>query len=31
MDISLCKLNGNILEWVGANNPIWLINPKSVE
>jgi serine phosphatase RsbU (regulator of sigma subunit)/Tfp pilus assembly protein PilF len=28
MDISLCKLKGNILEWSGANNPLWVINPK---
>jgi len=26
MDISLCKLTGNRLEWSGANNPIWIIS-----
>jgi tetratricopeptide (TPR) repeat protein len=25
MDISLCKLTGNLLEWSGANNPLWII------
>jgi tetratricopeptide (TPR) repeat protein len=25
MDISLCKLTGNTLEWSGANNPLWVI------
>ena len=25
MDIALCSLNGNILEFAGANNPLWLI------
>ncbi len=25
MDISLCKLTGNQLEWSGANNPIWIV------
>lgn len=25
MDISLCKLEGNNLQWSGANNPLWLI------
>ncbi len=25
MDISLCALNGNILSFSGANNPLWLI------
>jgi tetratricopeptide (TPR) repeat protein len=26
MDISLCKLTGNILEWSGANNPLWVVS-----
>jgi tetratricopeptide (TPR) repeat protein len=25
MDISLCALNGNHLQWAGANNPLWII------
>jgi serine phosphatase RsbU (regulator of sigma subunit) len=25
MDISLCKLTGNNLQWSGANNPLWII------
>jgi len=25
MDISLCKLEGNKLQWSGANNPLWII------
>jgi serine phosphatase RsbU (regulator of sigma subunit)/Tfp pilus assembly protein PilF len=25
MDISLCKLTDNLLEWSGANNPLWII------
>ncbi|WP_170227993.1 two-component regulator propeller domain-containing protein [Vicingus serpentipes] len=25
MDISLCALHGNKLQWAGANNPIWII------
>jgi PAS domain S-box-containing protein len=25
MDISLCKLEGNLLSYAGANNPLWLI------
>lgn len=25
MDISLCALNGNSLQWAGANNPIWIV------
>jgi serine phosphatase RsbU (regulator of sigma subunit)/Flp pilus assembly protein TadD len=25
MDISLCKLTGNTLEWSGANNPLWVV------
>jgi serine phosphatase RsbU (regulator of sigma subunit) len=25
MDISLCAIEGNILRWAGANNPLWII------
>ncbi len=25
MDIALCTLNGNILQYAGANNPLWII------
>ena len=25
MDIALCSLNGNILEYAGANNPLWIL------
>jgi tetratricopeptide (TPR) repeat protein/serine phosphatase RsbU (regulator of sigma subunit) len=25
MDISLCALTGNHLQWAGANNPLWII------
>jgi len=25
MDIALCSLNGNILEYSGANNPLWIV------
>ena len=25
MDISICTLQGNILKWAGANNPLWFI------
>lgn len=25
MDISLCRLKGNNLDWAGANNPLWII------
>ncbi|MBI2280860.1 MAG: tetratricopeptide repeat protein, partial [Bacteroidetes bacterium] len=25
MDISICALQGNILKWAGANNPLWII------
>ncbi|MBI2280851.1 MAG: tetratricopeptide repeat protein [Bacteroidetes bacterium] len=27
MDISLCVLEGNRLQWAGANNPLWIIRP----
>ena len=26
MDIALCSLDGNILEFAGANNPLWIIS-----
>jgi serine phosphatase RsbU (regulator of sigma subunit) len=29
MDISLCKLHGNTLEWSGANNPLWIVSKNS--
>jgi tetratricopeptide (TPR) repeat protein len=29
MDISLCKLTGNTLEWSGANNPLWVVRKNS--
>ena len=25
MDISLCAINGNQLEFAGANNPVWIV------
>ena len=25
MDIALCSLKGNVLQYAGANNPLWLI------
>ncbi len=25
MDISLCSLTGNVLNWAGANNPLWIV------
>ena len=25
MDIALCRLNGNTLEYAGANNPLWIV------
>jgi tetratricopeptide (TPR) repeat protein len=31
MDISLCKLQGNVLSWSGANNPLWIIRKSSNE
>ena len=31
MDISLCKLEGNQLQWSGANNPLWLIRKGASE
>lgn len=30
MDISLCKLVGNNLQWSGANNPIWIVTNKEL-
>jgi serine phosphatase RsbU (regulator of sigma subunit) len=29
MDISLCKITGNSLQWSGANNPLWIIRKDS--
>jgi serine phosphatase RsbU (regulator of sigma subunit) len=29
MDISLCRLEGNTLQWSGANNPLWIIRNQS--
>ena len=31
MDISLCALDGKILKWAGANNPIWIVKNNSNE
>lgn len=31
MDIALCSLDGNKLEFAGANNPLWLINNGSFQ
>jgi serine phosphatase RsbU (regulator of sigma subunit) len=31
MDISLCKLTANKLQWSGANNPIWVVKSKEGE
>jgi serine phosphatase RsbU (regulator of sigma subunit) len=31
MDIALCCLDGNILEYAGANNPLWIIRKDSSE
>ncbi|MCO5267924.1 MAG: serine/threonine-protein phosphatase [Brumimicrobium sp.] len=31
MDISLCKLSGNTLQWSGANNPLWIIRKDSIK
>jgi len=31
MDISLCSLSGNMLQWAGANNPLWIIRKDSNE
>ena len=36
MDISLCRLTlsaagGALLQWAGANNPLWIINPNRTE
>lgn len=31
MDISLCKISGNTLDWSGANNPLWIIRKGASE
>lgn len=31
MDIALCSLEGNLLKYAGANNPLWIIRKDSVE